>query len=189
MKRLRVKPVLFALTLGMAVGIPAAALGLDADSTGTVDTGVGTANGAPVPLGYTGINDPALIACMQAKKVCNPAAEEVDPLSDSAGSGLTIGDASQALALARTSTHAASTAPGGALSMTGTQAQQFTGETRRPTIDESRPVWVVTVATPVWTDGSPARPAALKEAYSAIVDAGSGEITDECIGCAWVATK
>jgi len=56
-------------------------------------------------------------------------------------------------------------------------------------VDPSRPVWVVTVNVLMHTDGGPSRAPKLMHSYSAIVNAESGQVTDDCIGCSWLSAN
>ncbi|RNL78535.1 hypothetical protein EFL95_05430 [Nocardioides marmorisolisilvae] len=139
-----------------------------------------------MPLGYAGINDPKLLTCMQREVVCNPAADSGDhgPLSEPADTSRSV-DQAEALAIARKMA-GSSAAPGVAEKMSGSAAASLAGQSRSPEIDESRPVWVVSLDTNVLTDGSPAAAPRSVPGYSAIIDAVTGEITDECLGCRWI---
>ena len=84
---------------------------------------------------------------------------------------------------------APSDAPVFSEALSGAEAVQQFGVDRSAVTDESRPVWVVTVLSGVTTDGGPGTPPQEKKVYSAVVDAGSGQITDDCIGCAWLSSS
>lgn len=88
--------------------------------------------------------------------------------------------------LARTAIHAANIAPTFSAMMSGSNAIQKFGISRSSKTDESRPVWIVTVVSPINTDGGPGAAPQPKKYYSAIVDAGSKQMTDDCIGCDWL---
>lgn len=90
------------------------------------------------------------------------------------------------IAQARSLTRAAATAPAATALMTGTQFLQRYGVGRNTSINESRRVWIVTVQTPMRTDGGPARPGKLFDHVSFVIDAETGTVTDECTGCGWV---
>lgn len=53
----------------------------------------------------------------------------------------------------------------------------------------SRMMWVVTVQAPVLTDGSPSTPPELKKSYSAVLDAETGFLVSDCVGCAWLSAS
>lgn len=158
---------------------------------GTPDTGSGSKDLA-APPGYSGINDPALQTCMATQTVCNPnAAPELRtlPWSSPLPSGSTISSRAQAEQFVR---HAIG-APDGAKTFSellkGSSAVQELGIDRNTNTDESRPVWIVTVFADVSTDGGLAVKSQVKHVYSAVVDAGSGQITDDCIGCQWLSSS
>lgn len=48
------------------------------------------------------------------------------------------------------------------------------------------PVWLVTVMAPVMTEGGPGAPPVTRAAYSVVIDARSGSVTDTCGGCTWL---
>lgn len=73
--------------------------------------------------------------------------------------------------------------------LSGGEVVRAFGADRSSVTDESRPIWVVTVRSAVTTDGGPAAPPQESKVYSAIVDAGSGQITDDCIGCSWLSSS
>lgn len=155
---------------------------------GTPDNGTGP-NSAPIPPGYSSINDPNLRSCMEAKQVCNPralpelgSAPWASPLPSGAAT-MSRADAEQ---LARTAIHAINAAPVFSVMMSGSDVLQKFGVARSGNTDESRPVWIVTVVSPANTDGGPGVAPQTKGYYSAIVDAGSNQITDDCIGCDWL---
>ena len=158
------------------------------ERVGRVDSGASPAD-ARVPNGYSGINDPRLLACMRAHAVCNPQAEAelkaVPWASPLAAGAPTVGRAK-----AEQTARAAVNAPAGAAAysqlMTGSAAVQRFQLDRSTNVDESRPVWIVTVKARVFTDGGPGAAPQAKDSYSAVVDAGSGLITDDCIGCGWL---
>ncbi len=81
---------------------------------------------------------------------------------------------------------ASASAPTFSQLMTGEQFQTATAEPRSTNVDEGRKVWVVTVSGSFKTDGSPGTAGKEKQFYSAVVDAASGIITDDCVGCGWV---
>jgi hypothetical protein len=167
-----------------SLAAPAAAISFVAPKA---DSGTSGPGNAPVPPGFTGINDPDLRSCMEQKHVCNPNAVGDDQTSlsqpGSAGTAL-IGEA-EAMAIARAASGSAS-ASGKARRMSGTEAEAFAQQSRSPDIDGARQVWVVSIDATVTTDGSPAQPPKAVDGYSAIMDAITGEITDECLGCFWV---
>jgi hypothetical protein len=176
-----------ALTIvGSAGGIAVANI-----SGGTPDTGSGL-NEVSVPQGYSGINDPNLQKCMATQTVCNPAAlPELQglPWTSPLPAGSTIMSRTQAEQYARVAIGAATDAPTFSELMTGDAAIKQLGVDRLATTNESRPVWIVTVRAPVTTDGGPAVAPQVKQFYSAVVDAGSGQITDDCVGCAWLSAS
>jgi hypothetical protein len=53
-----------------------------------------------------------------------------------------------------------------------------------PDISLARIVWVVTVHSPIWTDGSPMSRPELKQTYTVAYDAASRQEIEACIGCA-----
>ncbi|MDQ1747463.1 MAG: hypothetical protein QOD07_1726 [Frankiaceae bacterium] len=162
-----------------------------ADSEGAVDTGSGP-NDAPVPSGYTGINDPSLQACMAAHDVCNPqAGAELQsvPWATPLPQGASVMTRAQAQQFVLKALGVPSTTQVFSEFLSGANVEQQFGISRSTNVDESRPVWVVTVVTPTYTDGGPGAPGQLKPFYSALVDAGSGEITDDCTGCDWLTSS
>jgi hypothetical protein len=158
------------------------------ERAGRVDSGTSPAD-ARVPSGYSGINDPRLLACMRAQRVCNPQAE-AELKSVPWASPLAAGAPTVGRSKAEQTARAAIGAPAGAAAysqlMTGSAAVGRFHVDRSTNVDESRPVWIVTVKARVFTDGGPAAAPQAKDSYSAVLDAGSGLITDDCIGCAWL---
>jgi hypothetical protein len=108
------------------------------------------------------------------------------PWSSPLPSGAATMSRADAEQLARTAIHAANIAPTFSAMLSGSKAIQKFGIVRSSNTDESRPVWIVTVVSPVNTDGGPGVAPQTKKYYSAIVDAGSKQITDDCIGCDWL---
>jgi len=158
---------------------------------GRVDTGTSRRDAA-VPRPYSGINDPSLQACMAAHQVCNAAAlPELQTLPWSAPlpRGAGIVSRAQAEQFVRGAIKAPGTARTFSGLRTGIAAIHEFGINRNATTNETRLVWIVTVYAPVSTDGGPGAAPQLKQSYSAVVDAGSGQITDDCIGCAWLTSS
>jgi hypothetical protein len=58
-----------------------------------------------------------------------------------------------------------------------------------PFISLARIVWVVTVHSPVWTDGSPMSRPRLKQAYTVVYAAASRQVIEMCIGCATLSAE
>ena len=77
-------------------------------------------------------------------------------------------------------------APTFSLLMTWSMASSLFNLDRTQTAKATRLIWLVTVKTRVRSDGGPATAPELKRFYSAVVDARTGRITDDCIGCAWL---
>lgn len=150
----------------------------------------GAGTEASVPAGYSGLNDPNLVSCMQAHKVCNPAAAEANqgPESQPPGTGQPL-SRTNAEALARGSGLAPSKAVYSRLFASGDAFERAFNEGRATTYDVSRPVWVITVMRDVMTDGSPGTPGSAKAGYSVVIDALTGRVTDECIGCLWLGSS
>lgn len=154
------------------------------------DDGISTSS-AKVPSGYSGINDKALQACLDSQAVCNPAAKSANkqvwesPLA-AGQSTLARADIEQ---LIRKNMGIASSTPVFTAEMSGSQAESAVGMSRGKNIDASRPVWIVTVNTPMYTDGGPNAAPKLMHSYSAIIDAASGQVTDDCIGCTWLTSS
>jgi hypothetical protein len=141
---------------------------------------------APVPPGFSGINDPNLQACMATKTVCDPqtlSELQTLPWSSPLAPGTVTISRSAAESLVRNAIHASGTAPVFSAMMSGASAVRLFGVQRNTNTNESRPVWIVTVVSPVRTDGGLAIGPVTMNYYSAVVDAGSGQITDDCIGC------
>lgn len=173
---------------GVAAAVSIGGVAIADATDGPVDTGTG-ANDAPAPAGYTGINDPSLHACMAARQQCNPQGEaelQAVPWSTPLPAGAAQLSRAQAQQFVLQAIGAPVTAQVFSELLTGSQAAQAFGVNRASNVDESRPVWVVTVIAPTTTDGGPAALPAVKPFYSALVDAGSGEITDDCTGCEWL---
>ncbi|MDQ1684829.1 MAG: hypothetical protein QOC82_1566 [Frankiaceae bacterium] len=182
------------------VGIVAAALAVGgtitgvavADSSGgTADTGSG-ATDAPVPPGYSGINDPDLQACMARHDICNPdatAESQTVPWTMPLPAGASIVSRDQAQQFVLKAIGAPATAQVFSELLSGSVAESQLGIGRSSNVDESRPVWVITVVAPTYTDGGPAAVGEVKPFYSALVDAGSGQITDDCTGCDWLTSS
>jgi hypothetical protein len=156
--------------------------------SGVPDTGGGPGD-APAPTGYSGINDPSLNSCLAAQRQCNPqAAAELqnNPWSSPLPVGASVMSRLAVEQFVRRTIGAASSAPAFSQYLTGAEAIQILDIQRNSNVDESRPIWIVTVNANIETDGSPASKPMLEQYYSAIVDAGSGQITDDCIGCRWL---
>lgn len=143
-----------------------------------------------VPPGYTGINDPRLQRCMREHRVCNPDATkgETDGPNGPIHTRLKPGEKILSRAAVVKVAHgddlqykAIYTAL-----MTGQQAIDRFHAERSAGIDESRPVWVVTIIDDMWTDGGPGVKPKHFPGGSAIVDAVTGEVTDSCTGCLWL---
>lgn len=204
-------------------------------------TGLATASdnaqSAKIPAGYTGPNDPRLLACEHAKLVCDPQASswrviEGQPFSHPEANGATyisLGDAeSRARSMVEPNAPASGSAasgtaapgtpvpgtaapgsaaasaagptssPGPTLSaapspapapasgvlMTGAQAMALFRIQRSANIDETRMVWVITLKIDLKPDSLV--PVPTRHYYSAIIDAASGVLTDDCIGCQWI---
>jgi hypothetical protein len=155
---------------------------------GLLDTG-GSPGDARVPSGYSGINDPNLLACMAKHDVCNPQAEaelKSVPWASPLPNGAPTVSRKKAEQNARVAIGAPNNAPTYSEFSTGSAAVGKLGLERSTNVDESRPVWIVTVEARVFTDGGPGAAPQAKNSYSAVVDAGSGLITDDCIGCEWL---
>lgn len=71
--------------------------------------------------------------------------------------------------------------------MTGVEFQERTGLKRDLNVNEDRQVWIVTVSGTFHTDG--VAMTFEKSSYSIVIDAESGLSSDDCIGCAWVASS
>ena len=84
---------------------------------------------------------------------------------------------------ARRVSSAAPDAPTFSEEMSGADFISRFNEDRREAIDESRPVWVVTVKTPVRGDGIV--PTSYDN-YNIVIDAVDGIGTDDCLGCDWL---
>lgn len=144
---------------------------------------------AKVPAGYSGINDPRLLACMQRKLVCNrvAAGELRQSFSRPTVAGATLISRGRAEGEARSMVGASATAPTHSALMTGAQFLAAFRQQRSANIDESRPVWIVTVNAPIPARMSDGLQAATSEAsYSAVIDAATGILTDDCLGCSWM---
>lgn len=63
-------------------------------------------------------------------------------------------------------------------------ATQQLGDGGNALVPTSTPVWLVTVNSPMTTDGGPGMPGSTKSSYTAILDAATGQSIDLCIGCA-----
>jgi hypothetical protein len=177
-----------ALLVGLALVVTPVGVAVGERAAARFDNGASPGD-ARVPNGYSGINDPRLLACMRARAVCNPQAE-AELESVPWASPLPAGASTVGRAKAEQNARAAIGAPAGAATysqfMPGAAAVQRFHVDRSTNVDESRPVWIVTVKARVFTDGSPAAAPQAKDSYSAIVDAGSGLVTDDCIGCSWL---
>ncbi len=156
-----------------------------APTEGPIPSGV---NSPSVPPGYTGLNDPALKACMQAHQICNSAAYKQDFGSETETAPIPQGAALMARASAEAVAIGSSTitSPTYSAMMSGVQADAKFSIGRPLSYDSSRPVWVVAVHAHVATDGGPAAAGKAKDAFSVVIDAASGRVTDMCIGCAWL---
>jgi hypothetical protein len=146
---------------------------------------------APVPHGYSGINDPRLLACEHAKRVCNAGAASrkqimAEPFTQPLPAHALLITKLTAERLARQTVHATPNAPAFAQLMTGSQLERRFGMPRDQVVNEARPVWVVTVRATVVPDSPVPMPA--KHFYTAIIDAASGILTDDCLGCDWIRT-
>lgn len=144
---------------------------------------------AKAPAGYSGINDPRLLACMQRKMACNPVAagELRQPFSQPLVAGAVLISRARAVAEARSMVGAGAIVPTHSALMTGAQFLTTFHQQRSANIDESRPVWIVTVDAPIparMSDGLQAP--TFKAAYSAVLDGATGILTDDCLGCSWL---
>jgi hypothetical protein len=176
-----------ALLAGLALIVTPVGVAVS-ERVGRLDTGAGPGD-ARVPSGYSGINDPRLLACMRARAVCNPQAEaelKAVPWASPLAQGAPTIGRSKAEQTARAAIGAPVSAATYSEFMTGSAAVQKFDVDRSTNVDESRPVWIVTVKARVFTDGGPAAAPQVKGSYSAVIDAGSGLITDDCIGCDWL---
>jgi hypothetical protein len=175
----------------VAVVIVGGGIALAAVANGATDGGSHPA-AVPVPSEYTGMNDPALQTCMATRSVCNPAALpelQTLPWTEPLPAAATKVSRAQAERFVRNAIGASADVTTFSASESGAEAVKQFGIDRNSTTDETRPVWVVTVLADVTTDGGPAAAPQVKHAYSAVVDAGSGQITDDCIGCAWLSAS
>lgn len=165
---------------------------------GVASTGIGFAAAAShskpkpayAPPGYSGPSDPKLLACEHAQKVCDPRASSwkvimAQPFSHPMRAGALVITPVRAVALARSMVRASPNAPVSGVMMTGAQAIALFKIDRGANVDESRPVWVITIQMDIKPDS--VTPMPVRHYYSAIIDAGSGILTDDCIGCQWVA--
>ena len=144
-----------------------------------------------VPGRYSGVGDPQLLACMQTHAVCNPAAagELVQVFSSPLAANAAQMGRTEAEAAARSVIGAPPSAPTFSSHMSGSRFLARFSVARSVNVDESRPVWVVTVEAPVpisVMDGILSKP---QTAYSAVIDAGSGIITTDCLGCVWLTSS
>ena len=176
-----------ALLTGLALAVTPVAIA-GGERLARIDTG-GSPADARVPPGYSGINDPKLLACMRAHDVCNPQAEaelKSVPWASPLPQGAPVVARQKAEQTARAAIGATAGASTHSEFMPGFAAVQRFGLDRSTNVDESRPVWIVTVEARVFTDGAPGAVPEARNSYSAVVDAGSGLITDDCIGCDWL---
>jgi hypothetical protein len=134
-------------------------------------------------------NDPVIAACTATQVPCDPEALAEDALTTPYYSPLAAGTElvteAAATSTALTQFGAPETAPHDAHLTTGAVFETATGVTRTHGFDGTRPIWVVHVVAPVETDGSPAGPGHTEPEYSVVLDAGTGGITDYCLGCNW----
>jgi hypothetical protein len=146
---------------------------------------------ATVPVGYSGLNDHALQSCMDQKKVCNSTAagRAKQVWSSPLAPNENVLNRVEVEQLIRKDLGISSAAPVFTEALTGAAAEVQVGMLRGATTDPTRPVWIVTVKTPTMTDGGPGTPPRLMQYYSAIVDAASGQVTDDCIGCSWLSAN
>jgi hypothetical protein len=133
---------------------------------------------------------PGLRECMAQGLICNAAAGkelETAPLA-AVPTGKTLSEAA-AIAIARRiaqtplTPEAPDSVPAYAKLVTYRDVLDATNGSASAVTDTSRLVWVVTVVAPIATDGSPARAAEVKSAYTAVLDAETGKAIDICIGC------
>jgi hypothetical protein len=68
----------------------------------------------------------------------------------------------------------------------GAVNQQATGNGNY-LVSPTTPVWVVTVNSPMTTDGGPGTPGSIKAYYTVVLDAVNGRAIDTCIGCSTLA--
>lgn len=162
--------------------VTAAAVGLGLASVGALAVADASSNsGSAVST--------KLATCLHTEKVCNQSAWKqltALPVAQPPAAHARLVTSASVIARARSLTRAAATAPAATALMTGTQFQHRYGVSRNAYINETRSVWIVTVKTLMRTDGSPARPGKLFDQVSFAIDAQTGAVTDECIGCAWV---
>jgi hypothetical protein len=154
---------------------------------------VSASAGAVALAGSGNSSDPAanpqLSTCLHTEKVCNQAAWNkltALPVAQPPAPHARLASSASVIAEARSLTRATATAPAATALMTGAQFLQRYGISRNSYINETRPVWIVTVKTPMRTDGGPARAGKLFDQVSFVIDAQTKTITDECIGCAWL---
>ena len=171
---------LAAVAAVLAVGVSGASIAL-ATTTG--------AKTPKPPPGYKSINDPRLLQCQRTHAVCNPTTQswkqiEAQAISQPPVPGAPTISMARAESLARHMAAAKPAAPVYAARMTGSQAMRRFGFQRNFFVNESRTVWIVTVHTKITPDALV--PVAPKHYYSAVIDAATGILTDDCIGCNWV---
>lgn len=163
--------------------------------------GAADASGSSHAAGRAAVSaapDASAQACVDAGGVvCDPSAPSVQELKGQAFAQVPSPDAkliSRAAAEAQARAVVATTmgvsaatlaaAPTFSAEMTGTEFTREFEVPRSANVDESRPVWVISVHASIRTDG--VAKTSIKDWYSAVIDAQSGIITDGCIGCGWL---
>ena len=133
---------------------------------------------------------PGLAACVAARKVCD--VQEYQALlrsraETSRAAGGRPMSRSEAIARALSGDpNATASSPVFAKEMSLNEYNRMSGETlTEPGIPSARvEVWAVTVHAPMLTDGSPASPGVVKNAYTVVFDTVTRWGLETCIGCA-----
>lgn len=147
-----------------------------------------TTTSESVPSPYTGLDDPGLASCIAQEGVCDESAvQELTGVPEAlpAPAGAPVIARGRAESIARGNLTSAAVEYS-RLFTSGKAADDALNIGRASSYDASRAVWVVTVHAAVQTEGLNPRD---KDGLSLVIDAFTGKVTDECIGCLWLTSS
>lgn len=129
-------------------------------------------------------------ACVDAGgRMCNSSGDPEDPKLNPFREPAAVDPAylprSRVVASLQVVVPEATSANSAAVLTTRDEFEQRTGIASTAAANPDRKVWVATVYAPTLTEGSPAVPPKRVLSYSAVIDAESGQVTDDCKGCDW----
>lgn len=139
--------------------------------------------------------DPLRDPCAHEGRLCNPAArvnQVAANLEAQPPTGVVLNrDSVERIARGMARTPITPEAPPDAIIfsalMSRSEYEAISREGSNYAVNRERQIWVITVHAPTATSGSAARPPAVFPAYSVALDAETGQWTDACIGCEWLA--